>query len=486
MPYDSYTNDSDAQLAAQIDRFKLGPGVARSGASYEDDSYAASEAAMDSMGNNYKNVADLMQARASLGGQSMEMRRRISEDNVKKQEADEFDSFLTASKDDYIPGDDIGNAQRMQQRQHDFRGNKLIDDALGKSFIASSFTRKGREEASAALDWQHTENLREEKEKTDTITTRLVLKDKERLEKNYDAAISSDESNKVMALGQAMSPMLEKDPDLFDKVNAVATRLAETGKFTEIDELSNMMKTYSCSYLLDEAYAPDIARIQSLSSPFKEFGIELAVNDPIKKKEAYALAEAKVNEILSNPSISEVEKTNWKKNFDELTKKDATLTKIQTERGGAQAMLRELFTDPPKDMSSPEALEWKVKKNIALMRMGGLDGLVKSQFEERDRNTALIERNLELESKHLANTKTRQGIKLAADNQELRNTLADMRRDQMSIDRMAVVLRSANLVDSKNIRSQDDLIELLDGLMPEIDRMLEEGLPDVGVSGYKK
>ena len=54
------------------------------------------------------------------------------------------------------------------------------------------------------------------------------------------------------------------------------------------------------------------------------------------------------------------------------------------------------------------------------------------------------------------------------------------------IDRMAVVLRSANLVDSKNIKSQDDLIELLDGLMPEIDRMLEEGLPDVGVSGYKK
>ena len=481
MPYDSYTNDSDAQFAAQLDRFKLGPGVTQGGSAFQ-----ASEAAMDSMGNNYKNVADLMQARATLGGQSIEIRKRIAEDNTKQREADEFDAFLMASKDDYVAGDYVGNAQRLEQRQNDFAGNTRIDDVIGKRFTASSFSNKGRVEQTQALDWQHNESLRDEREKLDTIATRLALKDRERVEKNYDSVISSEESAKVVALGQAMGLTLDTDPELYDNVIAVSTRLAEAGKFAEIDEITNMMKTYSGSHQLDEAYAPEIARVKSLSDPFLEFGINLTESDPIKKKDAYALAQAKVNDILLNPAISNVEKANWKKNFEELSEKDEKLTRNQTERNAAQKMLRELFTDPPKDMNSPEAVDWKIKKNIALMRAGGMDARIKAQFVERDRKIATAERNLELENKHLDNAKLRQGIVLAKDNQELRNVLADMRRDQMSVDRMAVVLRMAGLVDGKKFKTQDDLLNLLDGIMPEVDEMLTEGRPDGGVDRYKK
>lgn len=481
MPYDSYTNDSDAQFAAELDKFKLGPGI-RPGSTAK----SASEAAMDSMGNDYKNVADLMQARATLGGQSIEIRKRIAEDSTKQREADEFDAFLTASKDDYVAGDYVGNAQRLEQRQNESRGNKLIDDVVGKRFVAGSFSNKGRVDQTQALDWQNDENLRHEREKIETIETRLALKDRERVEKNYDSVISSEESSKVTALGQALGLTLDTDPELYDNVIAVATRLAEAGKFAEIDEITNVMKTYSGSYQLDEAYAPDIARVKELSNPFRKFGIDLTESDPIKKKDAYVLAQAKVNEILEDPIISAVEKANWEKNFKELSDKDKKLTGNQTERNAAQIMLRELFTDPPKDMNSPEAVEWKVKKNIALMRAGGMDARVKAQFAERDRKIAIVESNLKLENKHLDNAKLRQGIVLAKDNQELRNVLADMRRDQMSVDRMAVVLRMAGLVDGKKFKTQDDLLNLLDGIMPEVDEMLIEGRPDGGVDRYKK
>jgi hypothetical protein len=481
MPYDSYTNDSDVQFAAELDKFKLGPGVTPGGSAF-----AASEAMMDSMGNDYKNVAALMQARASLGGQSIEIRKRIAEDNTKQREADEFDAFLTASKDDYVAGDYVGNAQRLEQRQNDFAGNSRIDDVIGKRFTASSFSNKGRVEQTQALDWQHDENLRLEREKIETIETKLALKDRERVEKNYDSVISSEESGKVFALGQALGSTFDRDPELFDKVIATTTRLAEAGKFAEIDEITNLMKTYSGSYQLDEAYAPDIARVEELSNPFREFGINLTESDPIKKKDAYVLAQAKVNEILANPRILPVVKANWEKNFKELSDKDKILTGNQTERNAAQIMLWELFTDPPKDMNSPEAVEWKIKKNIALARASGMDARVKAQFAERNRKIATIERNFELENKHLDNAKLRQGIVLAKDNQELRNVLADMRRDQMSIDRMAVVLRMADLVDGRKFKTQDDLLGLLNDIMPEVDEMLTEGRPDVGVSGYKK
>jgi len=480
MPYDSYTNDSDAQFAEQLDRYKLGPGVTPGGSAFQ-----ASEAAMDSMGNDYKNVADLMQARATLGGQSIEIRKRIAEDSTKQREADEFDAFLTASKDDYVAGDYVGNAQRLEQRQNESRGNKLIDDVIGKRSIAGSFSNKGREDQTQALDWQHNESLRDEKEKIDTIATRLALKDRERDEKNYDSVISSEESGKVFALGQALGSTFDRDPELFDKVIATTTRLAESGKFAEIDEITNLMKTYSGSYQLDEAYAPDIARVNELSNPFREFGINLTESDPIKKKDAYVLAQAKVNEILANPRILPVEKANWEKNFKELSDKDKILTGNQTERNAAQIMLRELFTDPPKDMNSPEAVEWKIKKNIALARASGMDARVKAQFAERDRKISTVERNLELENKHLDNAKLREGIVLAKDNQELRNVLADMRRDQMSVDRMALVLRMAGLV-GKEFKTQDDLLNLLNGIMPEVDEMLTEGRPDGGVDRYKK
>jgi hypothetical protein len=50
---------------------------------------------------------------------------------------------------------------------------------------------------------------------------------------------------------------------------------------------------------------------------------------------------------------------------------------------------------------------------------------------------------------------------------------------------MAVVLRMAGLVDKK-FKTQDELLNLLDDIMPEVDEMLTEGRPDGGVDRYKK
>lgn len=484
MPYETYTNESDTQFARDLDRYKLGPGVF--GDVNPSSQYAASEAAL-SLLPQYAALGQIMSQRSGAHETSMRTRSLIQGEERTRKYEDEFESFSAESQESYDPSDPVGNARKDQELSRKYEGNPLAMAALKgrQDFSQTAFKAIQQRNDQANEEFDFANRGMREQLAVEQMTGSLRMAKKANEE--YGSVLQRENTAKVSALGTAMGSTYERDPDLHDQVMRAATRLADAGKFTEIDELTDMMGTYSQSHLLEDSYAPEIKEMKGKAAAFASEGIDLMVNDPVKRAEAYAAAGAIVNKKLSDPNLSPAVKSNWKRNYDELVKSSGNITRITEERAGVRNMLGQLLENPPTDMNAPEAREWREKKNVALVRMSSLKGLVQSKTAERERETALRESNLALEKKHLDNIKLHQGIIFDKEDQQMKSVILSMRKDKMTLDKMAYAIRAAGLIKDKNkFKTNEDVEDYLEGMMPSIDAELEEGRSDMGSDIFKK
>lgn len=461
MSYNSYTNESDTQLAEQLDRFKLGRG-----SSPDISPYAASEAAL-SMLPLQMDVAQLMQARASLGAQSMNIRKGVADDATRRQEQDEFDSYLMEARDSYEPGNEIRNSQVRQDLFNKYQGNPLVERSLELGQRSSSWASESKRNRNqdAEMDFEY-EN-RGVAEKLKLEQTRLNLQQTEYNNERFKQLKDAEDMDLVDKAGKTFGNVYDQDPDMFNAGMSFIKQAHLDGNYGMIRNIATMMGSFSTSYMLEEGYSDEIKKTQVRQAALKsETGIDLFNAKPEEKEVLYSQAEQKLREkYAKDPAKLE--------GAIGVLKQTVEFDRKMTELTGGRDVLRQQMTDwmkrKPADMNSPEGRAWQGEEAVLTMKAAKYNGIVEKRFAERKREQDNAERNQTLFNKHLDMLKKQQDIKFGPQNQAFKQAIIDMRRDKMDADRMAMVFRAVGAIDGKNVMNADDLKQKIKEVLPMIE-----------------
>ena len=435
MPYETYTNDSDAQLAAQIDRFKLGPGVARSGASYEDDSYAASEAAMDSMGNDYKNVAALMQARASLGAASMGTRKSISEDVMSKQASDDFDSYSSMMTEGFT-GDPVKDAALRQQASLRFGDNERAMrhlSSMAKSdsdqILARGFKAQNRAMDEDDANWESDVEMR--RRQRGLILGKMDMEEKQLILLND----STDENLYGFVQDQA-GGLIPRSPELAKKILKVAHRLDSAKDFRTARELGSVTSNFSRSSLLEEAYRSDITAMSPHISRINGLiGMDISsAKTPEEYDKMLALTKSKASALPEKDQ----------RNIQEALKIHSELMSSQLLRVKLQEDFESHMDKAPNDMASPEAQEWKAGLAVLKAEAKYIGGVVNKKQEELTQRQSLEDRAYETRKRSLDILDKTQDLKFDAEDQTLQRMKQEWEMEKVPRSEQFKILMAAS------------------------------------------
>ena len=429
MPYQTYTNDSDAQFAAELDKFKLGPGI-RPGSTAK----SASEAAMDSMGNNYKNVAALMQARASLDASSMATRKSISEDVMNKQASDDFDSYSSMMTEGFT-GDPVKDAALRQQASLRFGDNEQAMrhlSSMAKSdsdqILARGFKAQNRAMDEDDANWESDVEMRRRQRG-------LTLGKMDMEEKQLILLNDLTDENLYGFVQEQAGGLIERAPELASKIAKVGYLLDSAKDFRTARELGSVSSNFSRSSLLEEAYrseitamSPHISRINAL------IGMDISsAKTPEEYDEMLALTKSKISALPEKDQ----------RNAQEALDIHSNLMGSQLRRVKLQADFEAHMDKAPANMASPEAQEWKAgfpALNAAAKYIGGI---VRKKQEELTQRQSLEDRAYETRKRSLEILEKTQDLKFDAEDQTLQRMKQEWEMEKVPRSEQFKILMAA-------------------------------------------
>jgi hypothetical protein len=487
MEYPSYTNDSDAQFAAELDKFKLGPGI-RPGSTAK----SASEAAMDSMGNNYKNVAALMQARASLGASSMATRKSISDDQMAKKTYDELDEFSRMVRDEYDPNDPEKNAQTAAKGASMFFHNRDVLEAASNMNQAASGVFKAKQDASFSRDIDFLEAERFQREELARLETRNAFSKIEKSERLYKEGEMGDENKKIEAWASMIYGIKDlntpETDEVADALTSAWTKLSFDGDMETRNEFNYLAESYSKASFYDSVNSDEIAFAKNTKNKLK-YGAEIDL-DAAKTPEEKATALAKANEWITSqyPTKTSNEKTNEKNRrsiaqYQEGLDKDAKITGTYSKRAAIAQAIKQLSDSvPSKDAPDDQKRDYKVNLAKLKLNLSGFNSEINSIYEAKKQRMGQDERFMDLRKKALSNDKLAQDIRLDAQNPEFKQLALDARRQGLDQQRSLAIFKAILSVKQDKMMSNKTDEEILSIIQTALDASgFEDGgldLPD--------
>ena len=430
MPYQTYTNDSDAQFAAELDKFKLGPGI-RPGSTAK----SASEAAMDSMGNDYKNVADLMQARATLGAASMGTRKSISEDVMNKQASDDFDSYSSMMTEGFT-GDPVKDAALRQQASLRFGDNEQAMrhlSSMAKSdqdqILARGFKAQNRAMDEDDANWESDVEMRRQQ--------RGLNLGKMEMEKKQLILLNDSTDEELYGFVQDQAGgLIPRAPELAKKILKVGYRLDSAKDFRTARELGSVTSNFSRSSLLEEAYrseitamSPHISRINTM------IGMDISsAKTPDEYDKMLALTKSKISTLPEKDQ----------KNAQEALDIHSNLMSSQFLRVKLQEDFESHMDKAPDDMASPEAQEWKA--GLAILKAEGkyIGGIINKKQEELTQRQSLEDRAYETRKRSLDILDKTQDLKFDAEDQTLQRMKQEWEMEKVPRSEQFKILMAAS------------------------------------------
>jgi hypothetical protein len=343
MPYETYTNDSDAQFAAELDKFKLGPGVTPGGSAF-----AASEAMMDSMGNDYKNVAALMQARASLAAASMGTRKSISEDVMNKQASDDFDSY-SKMMELGVTGDPLEDAKLRKRAALQFGDNERVNRHLSAFAAADAGVIQGRKAISEnrQLDYED-ETWDERKDLDRQMLSMNKQKNDFEITRQNDLMTATNENVGTLVYGSA-GAMIDKNSALASSITKTAYHLRDDLEMSKA--LGKASSVMSQTYGLESVYAE---RHKKNAPAMAAISQKVGMNaDDIDDPAMYDVFLAKAKAVIESGPENE------KEGALAALENHASMKGIFLQRSALEKDFNSHLDKRPANLSSPEGEEWK-------------------------------------------------------------------------------------------------------------------------------
>lgn len=483
MEYPSYTNDSDTQFAAELDKFKLGPGI-RPGSTAK----SASEAAMDSMGNNYKNVAALMQARASINASSMATRKSISDDQMAKKTYDELDEFSRMVKDEYDPNDPEKNVQTAAKGASMFSHNRDVLAAASNINAAASGVFKAKQDASQSRNIEFLEAERLQREELTRLQTKSAISTIERNEKLFKEGDMEDENKKTEAWGVMLHGIKSLKTPETDEValalNSIWTKLSFDGDAETKNEFIYLAKSYAKASVYDSVNSDGIASAKETKDKLKYGpGIDL---DAAKTKEErdFALAEANKwikDEYPTNTGNKEIDKKNQRSiaSYEEGLDKDAEISGIYGQRAAMAQAIKQLSDSVPnKDAPHEAKRDYMVNLENLKLNLNSFNAEIDSIYSIKQQRMLQDEKFMDLRKKYLSNEKLAQDIRLDAQNPEFKQLALDIRQQGLDQQRSLAIFKAILSVTQNKMMSGKTDEEILSVIQKALDA---SGFEDQGL-----
>jgi len=449
MPYDSYTNDSDSQFAAQIDRYKLGPGVAPGTSAFD-----ASEAAMDSMGGSNENVMALMQARASLHQSSMGTRKAISEDLTAQREAEELDEFSQKMRD-RVTGDPVKDAVARRDLAMQYGHNKEVRGSLSAFAAADAGVFQGRQFAAQNrqmdyddANWDVTQDMMNQ-ERGLALRT-LAMQDR----KLTDFEASSDDQV-YGGLQEASGSLMERSKDLSKKISTIGYYLDDAKDYRTARVLGEVTSNFSKSTLLEDVYrteinafAPHIEDVNSLIG-----GDISKAQTPEEYKQMLDMAAQKS---LNLPDAQ-------KKKIEIALESHGKLMTAQIMRNTLEGEFNAYMDKAPKtanEWNSDAGKEWKAGLAHLNNQSRVVKGLINAKQEELTKSQSLADRAYETRKRYLEILEKVQDLKIDAENHFLVQMKQELEQDKVPREEQFKILMAA----AKGAKTPAQIEKVLDAL----------------------
>jgi hypothetical protein len=468
MPYQSYTNETDSDFAAQLDRYKMGPGVSPGGSAYW-----ASEVAMNAMGNDSMNVARLMEARASLHGKSMDTRRAVAEDRTMVNTEDEFSDFSREMRERVVPGNYEDNAafyhEAAQRYGHNPKARVSID-ALRQADAGLIASRGFR---SQHLDNDEYERTRAEREQIDNTSRRLSMNQMDMVDRNLKEAATKSDQELSLSIANNIGVIFDRNQDAVGPLAELSYHLTK-GSNKDRDAamaLNGIVGQYAKSVHLESAYSAELGRsIGSIDKIGKGIGVDFRV---VKSREDYEAFVVNATKYLS--SRPPEEQARGQQALADYSKFFAS--QLLREKLGNDLVAH--AKKRPDSMTGPDAEKWKAGLARLELEAGIVGGMVAEKQRDLANKQAMEDRDIDLRKRSIDILSKEADIKLKADNQDLRLLKHEWEKARFSRAEQMRLLTTA--------ASGGKTPKQIEKLYDELDRMWQEEsskLPSAGGSLY--
>lgn len=432
MEYPSYTNDSDSQFAAQIDRYKLGPGVSPGG-----DMFSASEAMLASLGNNPMNVAALLKARSSLHSDSMDTRKAVSVDRMAGKAYDELEKFSSRMRDEYDPKNPEKNARTAAEGASMYSHNPDVLNAASNFNSVVSGVFRAKQDASRSKDVDSWEAEREQREKLNRLQTDSAFASIDRNNRLLREGDMGDENKKTEAWGAMLHGIKSlKTPEANEvalALNSAWTKLNFDGDVETKNEFHYLAESFSKASAYEAVSSDGIADAKEVKNKLKVgAGVDL---DAARTPEEKAVALAKANEWITsqyptNTSNEELNKKNRRSvaEYEESLNKDAEFAGIYGQRAAMAQAIKQLSDSvPSKDATHDEKRDYRVKLETLKLNLHSFNAEIDSIYSIKKQRMDEDKRYMDLREQYLRNKKLDQDIRLDAMNPGFKEMANDMK-----------------------------------------------------------
>jgi hypothetical protein len=447
---------------------------------------------MDSMGNDYKNVAALMQARASLHSDSMATRKSISEDFMAKKSYDELDQFSRMMSDEYDPNNPEKNAQTAARGASMFSHNRDVLAAASNMNAVNSGVFKAKQEASQSKDILFLEAERQQREELSRLQTKTAFSQIERNDKLLKEGDMGDENKKIEAWGAMLYGIKSLKTPETDEValalNTAWTKLSFDGDAETKNEFNYLAQSYAKASAYESVNSDGIAAAKETKDKLKfNPGIDL---DAARTPEEKAIALAKANEWIksqypTNTSNEEINKKNRRSIafYEEGLDKDAEISSIYGQRAAIAQAIKQLSDSVPnKDAPHDVKRDYMVKLETLKLNLSSFNAEINSIYSVKQQRMLQDEKFMDLRKKALSNEKLAQDIRLDAQNPAFKQLALDARRQGLDQQRSLAIFKAILSVKQDKMMSGKTDEEILSVIQTALDASgFEDGgldLPD--------
>jgi hypothetical protein len=440
MPYQSYTNDSDTQFAAQLDDYKLG--LSR-GAGVND--YDAAVAGFNVLSESLA-VGQLMAMRGNANRDAMYTRKTVSEDRsagMAQQELDDFSGFLSEA--------DASNGPQFMEQANEFvrkrglYGNKEVMDILKSASESRGLINKAKTDESTGriLDFNRDqENVRF---KTAQMEDETAFS-KATLEKDrVDAAIASGDLMDDMKSAEFLGG-LNMDSKLQGSFSRTITGLKAANLKEYIPAIGQIAGALSYGSLIDTSFNHKISKHATILSGLQQEGIMLdpnmddaAFNAQVEKAKSYISKQKPEQQtVLGQKLGSALEALNEARGASAFTKTNMAIA--QEKMAQIEALTQKAY-----EGDRNAELQIKMLAGEVGMTAAKLKGRYDANYRERDLDVKAGKEELDSRVKEANIRKKMVDIKNSTDEKKLQFLKFELEQERLNGASMDDVLRIASL-----------------------------------------
>lgn len=465
MPYNAFTNDSDTQFAQQLDDYKLG--TSRSGGTDYEEAIGAFDALPESLA-----VGEIMKMRAMANDRSIETRKSVALDKTMQRNADEFDAFNDEYQKMGIASDDYeGQSKALFELQSKSPANPLIKDAVSALSGASENILKGRAAKSASRQMDMEDANRTMLEDTARLGIKNAFIQGKSLNEKLRVLEEDDETNVSDNFSNMLGGLHERFPDLAEKGAVWGERYGKDPEMArEVRAMGKMVAGLGRASYLEDANAYPIRKIESTIHSLKGKGVDLNFDLP---PEQIAAAYEKAKNLYEPGSKEDNE-------VESSIKIHSSLYDTKLKRKALQDNIG-VILDRKDDLSTPEAKQaFKEEMAGIRMKMGALVGQVDKDYNDRENQEKVEDRNRELNKERLNILKVTAGMENDKQSVILRKMALQFKKTQGNKDQFFDLLRQIDPKHPvlKKIKTTEDMKAFMDDAGEQFDFEDDsEGIP---------